>query len=118
MFWTNPANPSYPDEVQVEVKAAGINFAGVIMRAWTDHRHLYRKHKYGGVIRRVGSAVKDFARSGRSSVWNGVWEYSRLFVRNKVHTTIPIPDHLPFSDAVPGCLVNGAVWNRTPRPPP
>ncbi|EHA24700.1 hypothetical protein ASPNIDRAFT_210217 [Aspergillus niger ATCC 1015] len=96
-----PSKPLSEDEVEVAVKATGVNFADVmcVLGQITDS---YIGHEYGGVVRRVGSAVKDLAPGDRvCGMASGTF---KTFVRNKVHTTIPIPDHIAFTDAFP------AVW--------
>ncbi|KAK1140308.1 Type I Iterative Polyketide synthase (PKS) [Aspergillus melleus] len=93
------SQPLPADEVEVEVKSSGINFADV-MCVLGQISDTYIGHEYAGVVRRVGSEVQGFAPGDRiCGVGSGTF---RTFMRSKVHDIIPIPDSLRFTDAVPG----------------
>lgn len=91
-----------PDELEVEVKATGINFADV-MCALGQISDTYIGHEFAGVVRRVGTAAaQNFTPGDRvTGLASGTF---RTFVRSQAHTTIRLPDDMAFTDAFP------AVW--------
>jgi acyl transferase domain-containing protein/NADPH:quinone reductase-like Zn-dependent oxidoreductase/phospholipid N-methyltransferase len=91
-----------PDELEVEVKASGVNFADV-MCALGQISDTYIGHEFAGVVRRVGgAAAQTFAPGDRvTGIASGTF---RTFVRSRVHTTILLPGDTAFTDAFP------AIW--------
>jgi NADPH:quinone reductase-like Zn-dependent oxidoreductase/SAM-dependent methyltransferase len=86
------------DEVEVQVKATGINFMDMMV-ILGQIAGSYIGAEYSGVISRVGSAVKNFQPGDR--VCSMVPGTFRTFARSKAYAVARIPDSLPFTEAFP-----------------
>lgn len=95
---TPPHHPLGADEVELEVKAAGINFADV-MTALGQMTSPSIGYECAGIVRRVGAAVTRFSAGDRvCHAGTGIF---RTHVRGRAHTMIRIPDTLAFTRVFP-----------------
>ncbi|KAI1073697.1 hypothetical protein F5B20DRAFT_586970 [Whalleya microplaca] len=86
------------DEVEVEIKATGVNFIDVmVILGQLAGTHL--GCEYSGVVRRTGSAVTTLAPGDRVCFLGA--DGFRTYVRCKAFIAARIPDSLPFTDVFP-----------------
>ncbi|OTA96302.1 hypothetical protein M434DRAFT_375109 [Hypoxylon sp. CO27-5] len=86
------------DEIEVEIKATGINFIDVmVILGQMAGTHL--GCEYSGVVRRIGKAVTSLAPGDRVCFLGE--DGFRTYVRCKAFIAARIPDWLPFTEAFP-----------------
>ncbi|KAI0107024.1 hypothetical protein GGR51DRAFT_559712 [Nemania sp. FL0031] len=95
-------SPLADDEIEVQVKATGINFADVL--AVLGRVALPRLgYECSGVVLRVGAGVSTVSAGDRvCCLTPGSF---RTIVRSKEYATIRIPPSLPFTEVFPGVFV-------------
>lgn len=94
--------PLEADEVEVMVKATGINFKDVMV-ILGQMAGSFIGCEYSGVVSRVGPAVTAFSPGDRvCSVGSSTF---RTFVRGREYTMCRIPDSLPFVEANPAAFL-------------
>lgn len=105
--WPGAQQPIKPDEVEIEIKAAGLNFRD-IMVAMGEVVNNILGYEGAGVVSRVGPDVKD-VRAGDRVVF--VWSAgsNTLQTRTRVPRDLmaKIPDSMTFEEAasIPICFV-------------
>ncbi|KAI5928775.1 hypothetical protein F4810DRAFT_645308 [Camillea tinctor] len=90
--------PLADDEVEIEIKATGVNFIDVMVILG----QLAGTHfgcEYSGVVRRMGSSVTTLAIGDRVCFLGE--DGFRTYVRCKAFIAARIPDSLPFTDVFP-----------------
>lgn len=96
--------PLPSDELEVEVRAAGVNFRDVMVALGQLRSNSPTAGEYSGIVRRVGSSQKDnFSVGDRVCLW-GATTYGNL-VRVKGAGASRIPENMPFTEAASVPLV-------------
>lgn len=97
--WPGAQQPIKPDEVEIEVKAAGLNFRD-IMVAMGEVVNNILGYEGAGVVSRVGSNVKDF-QAGDRVVFPRSDSNNCLQTRTRIPRdfTAKIPDTMSFEEA-------------------
>ncbi|KAI1371047.1 hypothetical protein F4677DRAFT_464565 [Hypoxylon crocopeplum] len=90
--------PLTEDEVEIQVKATGINSTDVMV-ILGQMAGTHAGCEYSGVVSRVGSAVKNLSPGDRVCCMASAG--FKTFVRSKEHAIVRIPNALPFTEAFP-----------------
>ena len=90
------------DEILVEIKAAGVNWADAMRRAGTYFEHEPFPYVLGaeaaGVVAEVGPGVKNYKKGDRVLGFVGVGGYSQYISRSET-TFSPLPDGVSFPES-------------------
>lgn len=90
------------DEILVEIKAAGVNWADTMRRAGTYFEHEPFPYVLGaeaaGVVAEVGPAVKNYKKGDRVLGFVGVGGYSQYIARSETAFS-PLPDGVSFAES-------------------
>lgn len=89
--------PLLSDELEVEVRAAGVNFRDVMIALGQLKSNSPTAGEYGGIVTRVGSQHLNFHVGDRVSVWGGS-TYGNS-IRVKAAGACRIPEAMPFTVA-------------------
>ena len=90
------------DEILVEIKAAGVNWADAMRRAGTYFEHEPFPYVPGaeaaGVVADVGPEVKTFKKGDRVLGFVGIGGYSQYIVKSETAFS-PLPEGVPFAES-------------------
>lgn len=102
-----PGTPG-PDEIAIEVKACGVNFADVLMRMGmypeAPKLPFVPGYEVAGIVRVVGSNVKELKVGDRAMSAAHFGGYTS-FAIVEADKALPIPDHMSFEEGA-AALVN------------
>lgn len=97
--WPGAQQPIKPDEVEIEVKAAGLNFRD-IMVAMGEVVNNILGYEGSGIVCRVGSDVKDFQAGDRVVFpWSGSNNCLQTRTRIPHDFTAKVPDSMSLEEA-------------------
>ncbi|KAF2670067.1 hypothetical protein BT63DRAFT_228744 [Microthyrium microscopicum] len=105
--------PLNPDQIQVEVKAAGVNFRHVLYALGKFSAAEYAERPAGecsGVVTAVGDNVKDQFQVGDRVVSSGIFNAFTTAVRIPAISTRRIPDSMSFVEAAQFPLTYLTSW--------
>ena len=105
--------PLAPDEIQIAVKAAGVNFRHVLYALGKFSAAEYAARPAGecsGVVMSVGSDVKDQFQVGDRVVTSGIFNAFTTAVRIPAASTRRIPDSMDFITAAQFPLTYITAW--------
>ncbi|KAF2179436.1 hypothetical protein K469DRAFT_596142 [Zopfia rhizophila CBS 207.26] len=91
-----PDTPLAPEEVEVEVKAVGLNFKDVLVALGRVEGHVFG-NECAGFVRRVGAGVQSLQPGDR--VCAAKIGSMKSYVRGTENNVINIPDSLSFEEA-------------------
>lgn len=105
---TIPRQKPGPDEIAIDVKACGVNFADVLMRMGlypeAPPTPFVPGYEVAGIVAEVGENIRDFKPGDRimsAAYFNGYATYTVV----DSDKALPLPDHLSFEEGA-GLLVN------------
>ncbi|KAJ5403181.1 hypothetical protein N7509_003052 [Penicillium cosmopolitanum] len=104
---TSPEIPLAPDEIEVQVKASGVNFRDVMVAMGQIPDKLFG-FEAAGLVRRVGENVTNVEIGDRVAfLGHGA---HRTIYRVRAQYAMPIPDTMCFEEAAGVLLVHGTAW--------
>lgn len=100
-------HPLAEDEVEIDVRASGVNFRDVMILLGQLDDEL--RGECSGIVVDVGEKVKKFTKGDRVWTWH-VSAYTGR-VRAKAYLTSRIPDHLSFEEAASLPIIYGTAYH-------
>jgi NADPH:quinone reductase-like Zn-dependent oxidoreductase len=102
-----------PGQIHVEVQAAGVNFADLIMRmglyGTVPPRPFSPGFEVAGTVARVGSNVNSVSDGDRVVAWSRFGGYAHDLIVEASHIH-PLPDELEWTDGAAIPVVFGTAW--------